>query len=125
MYRCINLASISSYLEFQTSYAPDLSPALTVPGIAGKLKVIARYHPVIDLHRWGRGSVYKCLVFVYLFDLFLYVPVNNFSDVGTGLKQGLMCLAQGHNAVTPVRLKLATPLSRVKHSTTEPLRSHK
>ena len=34
-----------------------------------------------------------------------------------------MYLAQGHNAVTPVRLKPATPWSRVKHSTTEPLRS--
>ena len=34
-----------------------------------------------------------------------------------------MCLAQGHNAVTPVRLKPASPRSRVKHSTTEPLRS--
>ena len=34
-----------------------------------------------------------------------------------------MCLAQGHNAVTPVRLKPAAPRSPVKHSTTEPLRS--
>ena len=34
-----------------------------------------------------------------------------------------MCLAQGHNAVTLVRLENAAPLSRVKHSTTEPLRS--
>ena len=34
-----------------------------------------------------------------------------------------MCLAQGHNAVTPVRLEPAATLSRVKHSTTEPLRS--
>ena len=34
-----------------------------------------------------------------------------------------MCLAEGHNAVTPVRLESATPLSRVKHSTTERLRS--
>ena len=34
-----------------------------------------------------------------------------------------MCLAQGHNAVTPVRLEPAAPRSRVKHSTTEPLRS--
>ena len=32
-------------------------------------------------------------------------------------------LAQGHNAVTPVRLEPAAPRSRVKHSTTEPLRS--
>ena len=34
-----------------------------------------------------------------------------------------MCLAQGHNAVTPVRLEPSAPRSRVKHSTTEPLRS--
>ena len=35
-----------------------------------------------------------------------------------------MCLAQGHNAVTPVRLESATPRSRDTYSTTEPLRSH-
>ena len=34
-----------------------------------------------------------------------------------------MYLAQGHNAVTPVRLETANTWSRVKHSTTEPLRS--
>ena len=34
-----------------------------------------------------------------------------------------MCLAQGHNAVTPVRLEPAAPRSQV-NSTTEPLRSH-
>ena len=34
-----------------------------------------------------------------------------------------MCPAQGHNAVTPVRLEPTTPLSQVKHSTIEPLRS--
>ena len=38
-------------------------------------------------------------------------------------KQGLMCLAQGHNVVMPLRLEPAIPWSRVKHSTTEPLRS--
>ena len=38
-------------------------------------------------------------------------------------KLGLMCLAQGHNAVTSMRLESAAPRSRVKHSTTEPLRS--
>ena len=35
-----------------------------------------------------------------------------------------MCLAQGHKAVTPERLEPAAPRSQVKHSTTEPLRSH-
>ena len=65
-----------------------------------------------------------------LFDLILYVPVNNFSVMSgrvfvcwTSTKLGLTCLAPGHNAVTPVRLEPATPLSGVKHSTTEPLRS--
>ena len=33
-------------------------------------------------------------------------------------------LAQGHNTVTLVRLEPTAPRSRVKHSTTEPLRSH-
>ena len=34
-----------------------------------------------------------------------------------------MCLAPGQNAVTPVRLESVAPRSRVKHSTTGPLRS--
>ena len=35
-----------------------------------------------------------------------------------------MCLAQAHNAVTPVRLEPTALRSQVKHSTTEPLHSH-
>ena len=35
-----------------------------------------------------------------------------------------MCLAQGHNAVTPVRLEPAASRSPVKHSSTEQLRSY-
>ena len=57
-------------------------------------------------------------------------PINNLSVIKgpvflgwTSTKLGLMCLAQGHNAVTPVRLDPVAPQSRVKHSTTEPLRS--
>ena len=34
-----------------------------------------------------------------------------------------MCVAQGHNTVKPVRLEPVAPRSRVKHSTTEPLKS--
>ena len=63
--------------------------------------------------------------------LILYVPVNNLSVTSgqvylgwTSTKQGLMCLAQGHNAVTQMRLKPRALRSWVKHSTTEPLRSH-
>ena len=64
---------------------------------------------------------YHCL-FVWLI---LYVPVNNLSVMSrrvfqgwTSTKQGLMCLAPGHNAVTPVRLKPMALRSQVKHSTT-------
>ena len=60
-----------------------------------------------------------------LFDLILYVPVNKISVmsgrvflVWTSIKQGLMCHAQGHNAVAQVRLEPATPQSQDKHSTT-------
>ena len=59
-------------------------------------------------------------------------PINNLSVIKgrvflgrTSTKLGSMCLAQGHNTVTPVRLEPAAPRSRVKHSTTEPLRYNK
>ena len=68
-------------------------------------------------------------VFVLLDFIFLR-QVNNLSVTsgrvflgGTRTKLGLMCLAQGHNAVTPMRLGAAAFRSRVKHSTTEPPRS--
>ena len=34
-----------------------------------------------------------------------------------------MCLAQGHNVVTPMRLQPAAPRSQVKHSNIDLLRS--
>ena len=59
-------------------------------------------------------------------------PVNNFAVMSgwvflgwTSTKQWLMWLAQGHNSLMLVWLEPATPWSRVKHSTTEPLRSLK
>ena len=39
------------------------------------------------------------------------------------IKLRSMCLAQGHNAVTLMKLEPVAPPSRVKLSTTEPLRS--
>ena len=60
----------------------------------------------------------------------LYVPVNNLSVMPgrvllgwTSIKQWWMCLAQGHNAVTLVRLESATTWFWVKHSITEPQHS--
>ena len=41
----------------------------------------------------------------------------------TSTKLDKCVLLKDHNAVTPVRLELVAPRSRVKHSTTEPLRS--
>ena len=60
---------------------------------------------------------------MFLYDLILYVPSITFQLCRdrTNTKLALVCLAQGHNAVTPVRLVHAAPRSQVKHSTTEPL----
>ena len=74
--------------------------------------------------------MYDQHLFVIMFDLILYVPVNNFPVMWgrvflglTSTKQRFMCLAEVHNTFMLVRLEPATPRPRVKHSTTEPLRS--
>ena len=41
------------------------------------------------------------------------------------LSKDKMCLAEGHNTAMPVRFEPAAPLSQVKHSTTEPMLSHR
>ena len=56
---------------------------------------------------------------VCLFDLILYVPSHVWMGLHT--KQGLMCLAHGHNAVLPMSLELEALRFRIKFSTTEPL----
>ena len=84
---------------------------------------------LIRVHTEAFWSALEHMLQIFvLFDLILYVPVNNFSVMSgqvflgwISTKQGLMCLAQGRNAVTPVRLKTAIPRSRVKHFITEPV----
>ena len=78
-----------------------------------------KYRNALPFRRW-----------VFLFDLILYVPSTIFQlnrDGSSWLEQLLgwdkCVLLKDHNAVTPVRLEPATPRSRVKHSTTKPLRS--
>ena len=73
--------------------------------------------------------MYK-VIFVCLFDLILYVPSTIFqlnkdgsSWVEPVLSQDKCVLLKDHNAVTQVRLEPAALWSRVKHSTTESLRS--
>ena len=88
-------------------------------------------HSVITLLICYRGIPRRSFFCLFCsFNLIFYIPVNNFSVTSgrvflgwTSTKLGLMCLAQGHNVVTPVRLKPAALQSRVKHSTTGPLRS--
>ena len=76
------------------------------------------------------ATVISGWLFVCLFDLILYVPVNIFRWCRDGSswveqpvlsKDKFVCLAKGHKTVTLVRLEPAAPRSRVKHSTTEPL----
>ena len=54
---------------------------------------------------------------------FEFETVLKFYNLEASTKLALMCLAQGHNAVTLASLEFAAPRSRIKHSTTEPLRS--
>ena len=69
------------------------------------------------------------MTYFCLFDLILYVPSTIFQLYRDGsswvepVQARNNVLAQGHNTVRPVMLEPAAPSSRVKHSTTEPLRS--
>ena len=79
------------------------------------------------MHRKINKKLYD---FFVLFDLFLYVPSTIFqlnrdgsSWVEPVLSKDKCVLLKDHNAVTLVRLEPKAPLSRVKRSTTEPLRS--
>ena len=66
-------------------------------------------------------------LFVCFFDLILNVPSTIFQlnrDGSSWVEPVLkFVFLKDHNAVTSVRLEPAAPRSRVKHSTTEPLRS--
>ena len=55
-----------------------------------------------------------------LFDLIFYFQ----STIFQLRREVFMCIAQGHNAATPVRIEPTALRSPVKHSTTEPLCSH-
>ena len=64
-------------------------------------------------------------IIVCLFGLILYVQSTTFqlyrdgSSLVEQVSKDKCVLLKDHNAVTPVRLEPAAPLSRVKHSTTE------
>ena len=71
---------------------------------------------MLMLYKLTVHIVLQLYCIICLFDLILYVPVNSFSVMSgrvvlglTSAKQRIKCLAQGHYAVAPVRLKPANP----------------
>ena len=112
---------------------------LATPGSAVRHASVARHVTDRATRMWGcevcqdkaRPSKYSAWQGLSLFVWFDSLrPINNLSAIlgqvflgWTSTKLGLMCLAQGHNAVTPVMLEPTALRSRVKHSTTETLRS--
>ena len=72
----------------------------------------------------------KIEMILFDFDFILYVPSTIFQLnrdasfwVEPVLSYDKWFMLKDHNAVTPVRLEPADPRSRVKHPTTEPMRS--
>ena len=67
---------------------------------------------------------FVCLIWFFTSQSTIFQLHRDWSSwVEPVLSQDYMCLAQGHNTVTPVRLEPTALRSRVKHSTTEPLGS--
>ena len=115
--RCCYILNRYGFREDFSKFSHKLMEAIDLQGVAS-------FDPRDLICRIYEG------LFVCLFDLILYVPSTIFhlnrdgsSWVEPVLSWDDCVLLKDHNAVTPVRLKPAAPLSRVKHSTTEPLRS--
>ena len=118
---CLSICCLSI-----TKWCP-LYNLITVKNVSTKLHTFVNY-----IQTMGHAQE-SLLVHVYFlkyspcFDLIFTSHQQSFSYKGTGLLglnlARINVLAQGHNAVTPVRLEPAALLSQVKHSTTEPLHS--
>ena len=140
----VNLAQLS--LGFINLNTPLFSllvykrvPPSLIHTLSRHLRMVANIHclnPTVLMYVFGSQKcpiemvlMFFVLFWVHttfcLFDLILYIPVNNLSVMlgwvflgWSSSKQGLMCLAQGHNALMLVRLEPAALRSPVKHSTT-------
>ena len=102
--------------------------ALTLLGLSLLVCATGTIHSGTDPIFKRHQNIFK----ICLFDLILYVPSTIFQLYTDGsswvepvLSWDKCVLLKDHNAVTPVRLEPAALRSRVKHSTTEPLRSLK
>ena len=84
---------------------------------------------MLALWQWSRKPVTYCYTCLFCLICFFTSHQQSFSYIGTGLPAlnqylaRINVLAQGHNAVAPVWLEPSNPRSRIKQSTTEPLRS--
>ena len=99
-------------------------------GLDSMISDKARLKPACSAKGLTQKMIF-CLSDFCLFDLILYVRSTIFqlnrdesSWVEPVLSLGKCVLLKDHNAVTPARLEPAAPRSRIKHSTTEPMRSH-
>ena len=79
----------------------------------------------INFTLWTTGKYYGITnQIVSLFDLMIFIPVNNFSVMPecfpnwTSTKERIKRLIQGHNTVPLESLEPATKWSKVKHCTT-------
>ena len=66
---------------------------------------------------WNINLSYICLFWLFTSQSIIFQSCRDAVLPGwTGTEQRIKCLAQGHNAVPPVKLELATPRSQVKYS---------
>ena len=122
---------ICSQTRYRLSYA-----APKIPVILKHYHVNLVFSDLIDRNTccfkrpggFGCCPFYKVVILLlFLFVWFDSLHPNQQSGQGTslpGFNQGLMCLAQRHKAVTPVKLELTNSRFWVEHSTTELLRSY-
>ena len=87
---------------------------MTKNAVLGNQKSCLYINQCILSQRHCSFTAKTCFLLCF-FDFILYVPLPvmwwRVFLGSTSTKQGLMCLAQEHNAVTPVRLKPAAPRS--------------
>ena len=84
-------------------------------------------HKALRAHIFFHQFHASLILFIFLLlDSILNVPVNTVLAMAgwvflglTSTMQGLICLAQGHNTVTLVKLELATTWTGVKRLSTE------
>ena len=121
MSACLTLFIYTSSIRCWSQSLKGVEFKSTIVLLSTECPMLLKNKPV------DHGHSFQCSLCICLFNMIIYVPSTIFQlcrDKSSwvepsGTKLGLMCLAQGDNTVTPVRLQPTAPRSRVKHSTTE------